>query len=336
MSEGFEGGLRGLRLMWACGAGGEHSNRPSTEAFNRKPFLHRRGLIDFCRDVPCCYDARMLLDRDEYVEQAYFFRVLVDRMRENVPMQEVLRVAEDEVLSTTKLPLAISYLRGEIQLTGTIAPAMRTLGHYFSAYQTFVIASAEEEAGRFDMRVALNILRFLAEFMGKEPSPQAIFLYQFEVLCRNRLGYGTGLSAMAKDPIYDAEWTAWIRDVRRQIGLVGLAELIYVRSEHYLQYRSRKAGKQVEPEKPILFGEKEGKIALANRKKEPLLLFSAMQRHLEYPTVPKLEKADRTEEIVPLLVRRMERLEHRMKLLEEEQQGGIDITKFYTPPDSNS
>lgn len=251
-------------------------------------------------------------------------------------MQEVLRVAEDEVLSTTKLPLAISYMRGEIQLTGTIAPAMRTLAHYFSAYQTFVIAAAEEEAGRFDMRVALNILRHLAEFMAKSPSPQAIFLYQFEVLCRNRLGYGDGLLAMSKEPVYDEEWTSWLRDVRRQIGLVGLAELIYVRSDHYLQHRARQAGTQVEPEKPILFGEKEGKIALANRRKDPLLLFAAMQRHLEYPTVPRLEKVDRTDEIVPLLARRMERLEHRMKLLEEEQQGGIDITKFYTPPDSGS
>ena len=276
----------------------------------------------------------MLLEREEYVEQAYFFRVLLERMTENVPMQEVLRLAEDEVLSTTKLPMAIGYMLGELQLTGSISPAMEKLSHYFSCYQTYVIASAEEEAGRFDMRVALTILRFLAEFMTKSPAPQAVFLYQFEVLCRNRLGYVAGLDAMAKDPIYDEQWTSWIRDVRRQIGIVGLAELMYVRSDHYLQHRSREAGRDVEPEKPILFGEKEGKIALANRKKDPLLLFAALQRHLEYPQVPRLEKAERNDEIVPLLVRRTERLEHRLKLLEDEQQGGIDITKFYTPPDS--
>lgn len=278
----------------------------------------------------------MVLDRDEYVEQAYFFRVLLERMEENVPMQEVLRVTEDEVLSTTKLPMAIGYMLGELQLTGCISPAMAKLSHYFSGYQTYVIAAAEEEAGRFDMRVALTVLRFLAEFMTKSPSPQAIFLYQFEVLCRNRLGYMAGLDAMSKDPIYNQEWSDWIQDVRRQIGLVGLAELIYVRSDHYLQHRARLAGGEVEPEKPILFGEKEGKIALANRKKDPLLLFAALQRHLEYPKVPRLEKADRTEDILPLLVRRMERLEHRLKLIEEEQQGGFDITKFYTPPEGAS
>ena len=37
------------------------------------------------------------------------------------------------------------------------------------------------------------------------------------------------------------------------------------------------------PEKPMLFGEKEGKIAWANRKKDPLYLFAALQRHLGYP-----------------------------------------------------
>jgi hypothetical protein len=31
-------------------------------------------------------------------------------------------------------------------------------------------------------------------------------------------------------------------------------------------------------------------------------------------------------------MRRMERLETRLKLLEEEQKGGIDLSKFYGPP----
>ena len=274
-----------------------------------------------------------MLERDEYVEQAYFFRVLVERLKENVPVQEVFRVTQDEILSTTKLPLAINYMLGELRLTGCFAPAMRQLSHYFTPYQTYVIAAAESETGRFDMRVALNILRFLAEFMAKEPEPQAIFMYQFEVLCRNRLGYERGLKAMSGDPVYSSEWSDWIRDVRRQIGIVGLGELIYVRSGHYLQQRARRGESEVIPEKPILFGEKEGKIALANRRKDPLLLFSAMQRHLGYPQAPRLEKVDRTSETIPLLIRRMDRVEQRMKLLEEEQMGGLDITKFYNPED---
>ena len=78
-----------------------------------------------------------------------------------------------------------------------------------------------------------------------------------------------------------------------------------------------------------LFGEKEGRIALASRRKDPLLLFSALQRQLGYPKVPMPEPPDSTIELVPQLARRMERIESRVKFLEDEQKGGIDLTKFY-------
>ena len=85
---------------------------------------------------------------------------------------------------------------------------------------------------------------------------------------------------MAGDPVYDEAWREWIMTVRRQIGLVDFADMIYVRSELYRKRRNK-------AEKPILFGEKEGRIAQANRRKDPLYLFSALQRHLGYPTVPR-------------------------------------------------
>lgn len=273
-----------------------------------------------------------MLDREEYVEQAYFFRSLVDGLEQRRPVQEIFQAAEEEVLSTTKLPMAINYMLGELKHSGCFAPAMAKLGHYFSRFQTCVIAAAEKEAGRFDMRVAVNILRYLAELMAKQPAPQAVFLFQFEVLCRNRLGYEEGLDAMAHDLIDLPDWSDWVQEVRRQIGILGLADMIYVRSEYYLRHRARlEPTGRVDAEKPILFSEKEGKIALANRRKDPLLLFAALQRHLGYPPVPRLERADTTAETIPLLIRRTERLEQRVKLLEEEQKGGIDITKFYNP-----
>ena len=74
-----------------------------------------------------------------------------------------------------------------------------------------------------------------------------------------------------------------------------------------------------------------GKIALANRGKEPLYLFAALQRHLGYPTVPRPRPLDDQAQLLPQILRRLERIETRIKLLEEEQQGGIDITKFYSP-----
>ncbi len=54
-----------------------------------------------------------------------------------------------------------------------------------------------------------------------------------------------------------------------------------------------------------------------------------MQRHLAYPAVPKFEPIDPLPSLIPQLQRSIERLETRIKLLEEEQRGGIDITKFY-------
>ncbi len=135
---------------------------------------------------------------------------------------------------------------------------------------------------------------------------------------------------MALDPIYDADWQKWLETVRRQIGIVDVADLIYVRSQYYANERIRRYG-ALDTQEPILFGEKEGKIAWANRRKDPLYLFAALQRHLGYPTVPRPKRVDETLQLVPQLLRKMERLETRLKLLEDEQRGGIDLTKFYGP-----
>ncbi|MHC4179161.1 MAG: hypothetical protein ACYSWU_16730 [Planctomycetota bacterium] len=263
-----------------------------------------------------------MLDREEYVEQAYLFRTLHERMQQDMSTQELLTAIRQELLSTTRLPLAVDFMVGELQLTGGFATAMARLPHYFTPFQTFVVAEAEEPAGRFDFRIALEILRREAEYRASEPSRQGIFLYQFETLCRNRLGYDRGLEAMAGDAIYDDDWHDWILTVRRQIGLIDLADMIYVRSELYRQTRGN-------AEKPILFGEKEGKIALANRQKDPLYLFSALERHLGYPSVPRPKPEQPQREILPLLQRRVERMETRIKLLEEELRGGINLARFY-------
>ena len=96
-----------------------------------------------------------------------------------------------------------------------------------------------------------------------------------------------------------------------------------------MRRRLAEANQSVEEKGPFLFGIKEGRIAFGNRRKEPLYLFAAMQRHLGYPVVPRPSPRDDTDELVPQLARRVERLEARIKLLEEERKGGIDITKFY-------
>jgi hypothetical protein len=301
------------------------------------------------------------LGREEYVEQAHFFRVLGERLHENVPMQEVLTSVREEALATAKLPMAIDFLLAELRHAGVLGTAMARLEHYFTPFQVFVIQESEEERRRFDLRVGLEVLRREAEYRAESPTRQGLFLYQFEALCRNRLGYDRGLEAVARDPAFDGIWRDWIRTVRRQIGMVDLADLIYVHSEYYHQRAGRAGpssapttnasfgsgprealslGGEDAPARPsdnaglILFGEREGRIALANRRKDPLFLFSSLHRQLGYPEVPRPRPADAEQVLLPQLARRLEQLEMRLKLVEEEQRGGLDLTKFYERPDA--
>lgn len=269
-----------------------------------------------------------MLEREEYVEQAHFFRILLERLKE-APLQELLAVAKEELLATTKLPLAIDFMLAELRHLGMVSTAMARLQHYFAPFQTYVMGEAEQERGRFPVEMAIKVLFKEAEFRATNPEPQGLFLYQFETLSRNRLRYDPGLEAMARDPAFDEDWREWILTVRRQIGLVDLADLVYVRSGHYQKVAARR-GQEIDTSFPVLFGEKEGRIALANRRKDPLYLFAALQRQLGYPSVPRPAKPNPNVELVPQLMRRMERLETRIKLLEEEQRsGGFDLTQFY-------
>jgi len=269
-----------------------------------------------------------MLEVEEYIEQAYFFRSLRERLEMNLPMQDLLGNLREEVLSTTKLPLAIDFLQTELLHEGMLHPAMQQLGHYFTPFQTYVIAEAERDQGRFDMRIGLEVLQREAEYRSNDPTPAGIFLYQFETVSRNRLRYDPGLEATSLDPIFDEDWKSWLGKVRHQVGMVDLADLVFFRSQHFNTIQEQK-GLEAELDGPVLFGEKEGQIAFANRRKEPLLLLLALQRHLGYPAVPRPSPAEENPDMVPQLSRRIERLESRLKLMEEEQKGGIDITKFY-------
>jgi hypothetical protein len=273
-----------------------------------------------------------MLDREEYIEQAHLFRAFAERVVAGVAAQEALVAIGEEILATSKLPLAIDYLVGELKLVGTLSTALARLPHYFTAFQTFVMTVAEEEGGRFDMRTALSILEREASYRAEGATPQGLFFYRFECLSRNRLDYARGLAAIAADDIFDADWREWITMVGRQVGLVDLADLVFVRSPEYWRIEEREAraaGRAAAaPDRAILFGAREGRIARANRGKDPLFFFAALQRQLGYPPVPRPPRPTPTEESPALLARRLERLEMRVKLLEEESRGGIDLSRF--------
>lgn len=296
-----------------------------------------------------------LLDREELIEQAYFFRTLCDRLDQSMPVQELLPMVREEVLATTQLPLAIDFLQTELVHSGSLGKAMTQLLHYFTPFQAYVMNEAEREQGRFDMRLGFEILQIEAEYRSNEAvTVPGLFMYHFETLCRNRLQYDPGLAAVSEDPMYDEDWRSWILTVRRQIGIIELSDLIYVRSAFY---REKSQGSRSEEsnsaaggssvERPdagsavgsggeataaVLFDARDGKIALANRRKDPLYLFSALQRQLGYPVVPRRKEVSESVDFVPQLMRRVERLEAQLKLMEDEQKGGIDLAQFYKKP----
>ncbi|MFV0445329.1 MAG: hypothetical protein ACK5Q5_17265 [Planctomycetaceae bacterium] len=275
----------------------------------------------------------VVLEREEYVEQAYFFRTYRERIDDNVPAQEVLHSLNVELLATTRMPLAVEFLAGEMQLHGTIGDGMAKLSHYFTPFQTFVMQRAEVEESKFDVRMALQLLQREAEYRSEAPQSQALFIYQFECLARHQLGYDRGLSAMAQDGLFTAEWRSWIEGLRRQLGVKDFADLIYQRSQQWrdeLQRRNPDAPNEVSV--PVLFGAQEGRIAKAHRGKDPLHMFSALQRHLGYPGVPRPVRKSVRPTFEPHVEMRFQRLENKLALVESEVKDGVDLTQFYAAP----
>ena len=271
-----------------------------------------------------------VLDREEYVEQAYFFRTFRERVADNLAAQDILARVHEEVLSSTRLPLAVQFLATELRHTGLLATGFAKLPHYFTEFQAHVVRQAEDERQRFSMPTAFLILEREAAYKAGQPTPAGLFVYQFESLARNRLGYVDGLPAMAADPFYDADWKGFIDEARRTAGVVDFGDLVYLRSELYVQDK-RRTDREYEPPVPPIFGAKEGKIARASRGRDPLYLFAALQRQLGYPEVPRFNQKDDLATKFEAINKRLIELETRLRLAEGELRGNVDLTQFGKP-----
>ena len=276
-----------------------------------------------------------VLEREEYIEQAYFFHAFRERLVDGLPAQEILARVSEELLSTTKLPLAVSFLYTEIKGSGLMAPAMTRIGHYFTAFQTHVIGQAEITMSRFSMEQALLVLEREAKYKADGPSLAGLFIFQFESLSRNRLGYTKGLAAMAQDPFYPEDWKDYILTLQTRLGDVDFADLIFVRSTYFVNER-RKLNPEFAPKYPVLFGEREGKIARANRGRDPMLFFSALQRQLGYPEVPRLRRPDELEARVLLLEQKIAQLENRLKAAESDLNQDVDLSAVMVKPEDTA
>lgn len=279
-----------------------------------------------------------ILDREEYIEQAYFFRVMRERLAAGLATQDVLQRIDQEILSTTRLPMAIQFLCAEVKHTGLLSSGFARLAHYFTPFQAYAIECTEDDAKRFSTETAMLVLEREATYRARGIGPAGLFVYQFEVICRNRLGYENGLRAMAKDPVYDSDWRAYADMVRRQIGLIEFADLVYLRSHLYVM-EQRRHDSSYEPPVPPLFGEKEGKIARAwtsphsggNQGRDPLYLFAALQRQLDYPEVPRPRPRDDPGAKLDALQLKVRDLEQRVKLMEAELRGNVDLSQLAKP-----
>ena len=263
----------------------------------------------------------MQLPPEEYIEQAFFFETFRSRIEEGFSSQEFLTAISGELLATVQLPMAIGFLLTDLKHTGLISSAMRQIAHYFTPFQSFVIAESEREESRFDFRIALEILAREAKYRSESPPIQGLFFYHFETICRNRLGYDRGLETLIQDDIYNADWKEWLTILRKQIGLVDFSEMVFYRSEFYPKNETDVAV-------TTLFGEREGRIACASRHRDPVFFFSALSRHLGYPSVPRQQRTTEEENLVPVLQCRIEHLENRLQLIEEELRGGVNLNKF--------
>ncbi|MCA9048037.1 MAG: hypothetical protein KDA89_04880, partial [Planctomycetaceae bacterium] len=188
-----------------------------------------------CDDMKPNHNSPM--PREEYIEQAYFFRVYRERLEDRMPSQEILKTVHEEILSTTRLPMAIDFLRAEILHSGRISDAMKRLPHYFAPFQTFVIGRAEDELAKFDLVTALLILEREAHYRAEGATMPGVFVYQLECVARNRLGYVDGIPAIAGDPCFDERWKRWIMTLRQRLGAKELSELVYHASAHFAARR---------------------------------------------------------------------------------------------------
>ena len=129
-----------------------------------------------------------------------------------------------------------------------------------------------------------------------------------------------------------SDWKTYVEFVGRQVGAVDFSDLVYVRSEWYVTDQ-RRHKRDYDPPLPPLFGEKEGKIAKASRGRDPLYLFAALQRQLGYPEVPRIKTKDDPGTKLIEMQAKIKELEIRLKLVESEQRGKVDLSEFMAKPE---
>lgn len=134
--------------------------------------------------------------------------------------------------------------------------------------------------------------------------------------------------------MYDDTWREWFAVLRRELGTSEFSDLLYFRSEQFVADRRRaNQDPDFSVPYPTLFGLREGRIAKAHRKKDPLYMFAALQRQLGYPAVPRMKPKSDQPMIHPVLEQRLQRIEQSLKIVQAELKGGLDLSQFFVKPE---
>ena len=123
---------------------------------------------------------------------------------------------------------------------------------------------------RFSMEQALLILEREAKYKSENPARRPVhFPVRVSVAKPAGLHPGTG-AAMSADPLYTEDWRDYILMLQTRLGDVDFAKPHPSYYAHFVKER-RKTNPEFEPKYPTLFGEREGKIARANRGRDPVI-----------------------------------------------------------------
>ena len=250
-----------------------------------------------------------------------------------MPTQEILNALHEEILSTTRLPMAIQFLATELKHTGLLSSGFAGCRTTSRRFRPSSSSQTEDERKRFSIDVGLSILEREAQYRAGTPTRRGCSSTSSRRLSRNRLGYDEGLACHGRRSVLRRRLAGVHRHGappgrRRRLRRPGLSALGTLRA------RPAPPDPDYVPPVAPLFGEKEGKIAKANRGRDPLYLFAALQRQLGYPEVPRLKAAATTSTAkLEVLRAKIKELETRLKLVEGEVRGQVDLSEFMAKPE---
>ena len=234
-----------------------------------------------------------VLDREEYVEQAYFFRTFRERSPTTCRRRTSSTRVHEELLTSTRLPYAVQFLAAELKHTGLARHGFAKLPHYFTAFQAFVVAAGRGgEDAVPDGRPRSWCSNARPRTAPRQPTQAGAVRLPVRDDRPQPARLPRRLRRDDGRPVLRRRLAGIHRRTGRGRSATSTSPTSSTCGRSCTCIEQRRANPAFEPPLPPLFGEKEGKIAKASRGRDPLYLFAALQRQLGYPEVPRYKQRD--------------------------------------------